>query len=81
MYELILTVMVTVGQPVLTLDGHGVTMITKKYEVAVTGFNTKADCTSFTGYADLTASLTSTFGSTTEVQPEAQPRCRPQPAN
>ncbi len=82
MYELILTVLVTFNQPVLVLDGHGVSMMTRRYEVAVQNFPTKDECASFTGYADLEASLTGTFGANTKVIPmESAPECRRQPAS
>jgi hypothetical protein len=80
MYELILTVMVTVGRPVLVLDGHGVSMVTNRYEVAVQGFPSKEECLAFSGYTDLEQSLTGTFGANTKVVPETTPRCRQQPA-
>ncbi len=75
MYQLILTVMVTFSQPVLQLDGHGVSMVTHKYEVAVQGFPTKDECLAFSGYTDLEQSLTGTFGANTKVVPETTPRC------
>jgi hypothetical protein len=75
MYELILTVMVTFGQPVLVLDGHGVSMVTRRYEVAVQGFPTKDECVSFAGYKDLEESLTGTFGADTKIVPETTARC------
>jgi hypothetical protein len=82
MYELILTVLVTFTQPVLTLDGHGVSMVTRRYEVAVQSFQTKEECMSFTGYPDLESSLTDTFGANTKVVPaESAPECRKQPAS
>lgn len=80
MYQLILTVMVTFSQPVLMLDGHGVSMVTQKYQVAVQGFPTKDECLAFSGYSDLEQSLTGTFGANTQVVPETTPRCTRQPA-
>ena len=78
MYELILTVMVTFSQPVLTLDGHGVSMVTNRYQVAVQSFTSKEQCMNFAGYADLESSLTSTFGADTKVVQEATPVCKKQ---
>jgi hypothetical protein len=78
MYNLFLTVMVTFSHPVLVLDGHGVSMVTRMYQVAVQGFSSKGDCINFAGYTDLEQSLTGTFGADTKVVPEATPRCIPQ---
>jgi hypothetical protein len=78
MYELILTVMVTFPHPVLTLEGHGVSMVTSRYEVAVQSFETKEECLNFAGYTDLEDSLTGTFGADTKIVQEATPRCRRQ---
>jgi hypothetical protein len=75
MYELILTILVTFSQPVLVMDGHGVSMLTRKYQVAVQGFPTYAECMSFAGYTDLEQSLTGTIGAVTQVIPETTPRC------
>ncbi len=80
MYQLILTVMVTFGAPVADIDGHGVSMVTQRYVVAVQGFATREECLSFAGYTSLENSLTSTFGSQTKVSPETTPRCQVQPA-
>jgi hypothetical protein len=78
MYELILTVMVTFGAPVADIDGHGVSMITQRYVVAVQGFSTKEECVNFEGqgYPSLESSLTTTFGTQTKVSPESTPRCQ-----
>jgi hypothetical protein len=78
MYELILTVVVTFSQPVLTLDGHGVSMVTNRYEVAVQNFATKELRLGFSGYADLESSLTDTFGANTKIAQESAPQCRRQ---
>ncbi len=75
MYNLFLTVMVTFTHPVLVLDGHGVSMVTRMYQVAVQGFPSKDECMNFAGYTDLEQSLTGTFGADTKVVPEATPRC------
>ncbi len=75
MYNLFLTVMVTFSHPVLMLDGHGVSMVTRQYQVAVQGFPTKDECLNFSGYADLEQSLTGTFGADTKIVPETTPRC------
>ncbi|HTV79083.1 MAG TPA: hypothetical protein VMF03_12545 [Steroidobacteraceae bacterium] len=77
MYELILTVVVTFTQPVLVLNGHGVSMVTRRYEVAVQNFTSKDQCMNFAGYTDLENSLTDTFGASTKVVPqETAPVCR-----
>jgi hypothetical protein len=81
MYELILTVMVTFTHPVVMLDGHGVSMLEHRYQVAVQSFPTEAACMSFAGYADLESSLTDTFGADTKVVPESAPRCIRQSAS
>ena len=78
MYELILTVMVTFSHPVLSLDGHGVSMLTNRYEVAVQSFPTQDDCQNFAAYADLESSLTGTFGADTKVVQESAPHCKRQ---
>jgi hypothetical protein len=78
MYELILTVMVTFSHPVLTLEGHGVSMVTNRYEMAVQSFQTKEECLNFAGYTDLENSLTGTFGADTKIVQESTPRCRRQ---
>lgn len=80
MYSLILSVMVTFAHPVLVLDGHGVSMVTHRYEVAVGGFATKDECLNFAGYTDLEQSLTGTFGADTKVIPETTARCYLQPS-
>jgi hypothetical protein len=78
MYELIITVMVTFSHPVLSLDGHGVSMLTNRSEVAVQSFPSKDDCLDFAGYTDLENSLTGTFGADTKVVQESAPRCKRQ---
>jgi hypothetical protein len=50
-------------------------MVTNRYEVAVQGFPTKADCLGFAAYKDLEESLTGTFGADTKVVPESTVRC------
>jgi hypothetical protein len=80
MYELILTVVVTFAHPVEVVDGHGVSMLSRNYEMAVQGFSNKEACLSYTNYTDLEDSLTSTFGADTKVALEAAPQCRPQSA-
>lgn len=80
MYELILTVMVTFARPVAVIDGHGISMVSHNYEVAVQGFSNKEACLSYTNFQDLENSLTGTFGANTKVALEAAPQCQPQPA-
>jgi hypothetical protein len=79
-YELILTVMVTFVGPVAEVDGHGVKMLPQRYEVAVQGFSSEEECTSFAGYKSLESYLTSAFGTQTTVSPASEPHCRAQPA-
>jgi hypothetical protein len=76
MYELILTVMVTFARPVAVIDGHGVGLITQRYEVSVQGFATESDCANYAGYTELEKTLTDTFGGTTKVVREAASRCQ-----
>ncbi len=83
MYELILTVLVTFTQPVLILDGHGVSMVTHRYEVAVQSFKTMEECTNFAGYADLEklAGRTPSAQTPRSSSTETAPQCRKQPAS
>jgi hypothetical protein len=48
--------------------------------VAVQGFATQEECTSFAGYQGLESFLTSAYGTQTTVSPESTPRCRRVPA-
>ncbi|HTC44782.1 MAG TPA: hypothetical protein VK696_07025 [Steroidobacteraceae bacterium] len=80
MYELILSVMVNFAGPVASIDGHGVDVITQRYEVALQGFASEGDCANFAGFTDLEKALTDTFGGTTKVISEAAPRCQKQPS-
>jgi hypothetical protein len=80
MYELILTVMVNFAGPVAVVDGHGVGVITQRYEVSLQGFATESDCANFAGYSELEKSLTDTLGGNTKVLFEAAPRCEKQPS-
>jgi hypothetical protein len=80
MYELILSVMVNFAGPVAVIDGHGVGVITQRYEVSLQGFATEGDCANFAGFADLEKTLTDTFGGPPKVISEAAPRCQKQPS-
>jgi hypothetical protein len=66
-YELILTVMVTFVGPVAEVDGHGISMLSQRYEVAVQGFSSQEACSSFAGYTSLESYLTGAFGAQTKV--------------
>ena len=82
LYELILTVVATFAHPVALVDGHGVNMISRRYEVALQGFATRQACETYanaTAYTELEKSLTGTFGADTKVAPETAPRCQAQP--
>jgi hypothetical protein len=83
LYELILTVVATFGHPVAVIDGHGVNMVSRQYEIAVQGFKTREACETYasaTAYSDLEKSLTDTFGADTKVAAETAPRCQAQSA-
>jgi len=81
MYELILTVMVKFSGPVMELTGgHEVSMLTRQYTVSVQGFASESACWSYTGYDELSKTLSSQFGAPTTVDTES-PHCRPQPTS
>jgi hypothetical protein len=80
MYELILTVMVQFAGPVAELDGHGVSMLTQQYRVAVQGFSTREECLNFAAFPGIESFLTSAYGTTTTVSQENTPHCIVEPA-